>query len=75
MNYRKSGRTGITVIEIGMGCEGFIDNIDGTDPLEANGHIDDMACFVRPGKVCCIYSVWRRQYSLHNAAASVRLRY
>lgn len=27
---------------------------DGIDPEETNGHIDDVACFVRPGEVCCI---------------------
>lgn len=27
---------------------------DGIDPDETNGHIDDVACFVRPGEVCCI---------------------
>jgi agmatine deiminase len=29
---------------------------DGIDPDETNGHIDDVACFVRPGEVVCIYS-------------------
>lgn len=28
---------------------------DGIDPEETNGHIDDVACFVRPGEVLCIY--------------------
>ena len=28
MNYRKLGRTGIKVSEIGMGCEGFLDKSD-----------------------------------------------
>lgn len=27
---------------------------DGIDPHETNGHIDDVACFVRPSEVCCI---------------------
>lgn len=27
---------------------------DGIDPLETNGHVDDVACFVRPGEVLCI---------------------
>lgn len=27
---------------------------DGIDPDETNGHIDDVACFVRSGEVCCI---------------------
>lgn len=29
---------------------------NGIDPLETNGHIDDVACFVRPGEVACIYT-------------------
>lgn len=29
---------------------------DGIDPEETNGHIDDVACFVRPGEVCCIWT-------------------
>lgn len=29
---------------------------DGIDPDETNGHIDDVACFVRPGEVACIYT-------------------
>ena len=29
---------------------------DGIDPYETNGHIDDVACFVRPGEVMCIYT-------------------
>ena len=29
---------------------------DGIDPFETNGHIDDVACFVRPGEVLCIYT-------------------
>lgn len=28
---------------------------DGIDPEETNGHIDDVACFVAPGEVACIY--------------------
>lgn len=28
---------------------------DGIDPQETNGHIDDVACFIRPGEVVCIY--------------------
>ena len=28
---------------------------DGIDPEETNGHVDDVACFVRPGEVACIY--------------------
>lgn len=29
---------------------------DGIDPNETNGHIDDVACYVRPGEVACIYT-------------------
>lgn len=29
---------------------------DGIDPNETNGHIDDVACFVRPGEVACIWT-------------------
>ena len=29
---------------------------DGIDPEETNGHIDDVACFVRPGEVACIWT-------------------
>lgn len=29
---------------------------DGIDPKETNGHIDDVACFVRPGEAACIWT-------------------
>lgn len=29
---------------------------DGIDPMETNGHVDDVACFVRPGEVACIWT-------------------
>lgn len=29
---------------------------DGMDPAETNGHIDDVACFVKPGEVACIWT-------------------
>lgn len=29
---------------------------DGIDPEETNGHVDDVACFARPGEVVCIWT-------------------
>ena len=29
---------------------------DGIDPDETNGHIDDVACYIRPGEVGCIWT-------------------
>ena len=29
---------------------------DGIDPDETNGHVDDVACFVRPGEAACIWT-------------------
>ena len=29
---------------------------DGIDPYETNGHIDDVACFIAPGEVACIWT-------------------
>ena len=29
---------------------------DGIDPDETNGHIDDVACFIAPGEVACIWT-------------------
>ena len=29
---------------------------EGIDPNETNGHIDDVACFIKPGEVACIYT-------------------
>lgn len=39
-----------------LGCEKVLWIKDGIDPDETNGHIDDVACFVRPGEVACIYT-------------------
>lgn len=39
-----------------LGCEKVLWIKDGIDPNETNGHIDDVACFVRPGEVACIYT-------------------
>jgi len=29
---------------------------DGIDPAETDGHIDDVACYIRPGEVACIWT-------------------
>ncbi len=29
---------------------------DGIDPEETNGHVDDIACFVKPGEVACLWT-------------------
>jgi len=39
-----------------LGCEKVIWLKDGIDPNETNGHIDDVACFVAPGEVACIWT-------------------
>ena len=39
-----------------LGCEKVIWLKDGIDPDETNGHIDDVACFVAPGEVACIWT-------------------
>lgn len=39
-----------------LGVEKVIWIKDGIDPEETNGHIDDVACFVAPGKMLCIWS-------------------
>ena len=39
-----------------LGCEKVLWLKDGIDPEETNGHVDDIACFVRPGEAACIYT-------------------
>lgn len=39
-----------------LNCEKVLWVKDGIDPEETNGHIDDVACFVKPGEVVCIYT-------------------
>ncbi|MGN1001811.1 MAG: agmatine deiminase [Oscillospiraceae bacterium] len=39
-----------------LGCEKVIWIRDGIDPDETNGHIDDVACFIAPGEVACIWT-------------------
>ena len=54
---------------------------DGIDPAETNGHVDDVACFVKPGEVVCIwtedkndpfYDVCRQAYNILNGAADAK---
>lgn len=39
-----------------LGIETVIWIKDGIDPDETNGHIDDVACYVAPGEVACIWT-------------------
>lgn len=39
-----------------LGCEKVLWIKDGIDPGETNGHIDDVACFIRPGEVACVWT-------------------
>ena len=39
-----------------LNCEKVLWLKDGIDPNETNGHVDDVACFIRPGEVACIYT-------------------
>ncbi|WP_337653612.1 agmatine deiminase [Allisonella histaminiformans] len=39
-----------------LNCEKVIWLKDGIDPYETNGHIDDVACFIAPGEVACIWT-------------------
>lgn len=39
-----------------LNCEKVIWIKNGIDPDETNGHIDDVACFVAPGEVACIWT-------------------
>ncbi len=39
-----------------LNCQKVLWLQDGIDPEETNGHVDDVACFVRPGEVACIYT-------------------
>ena len=39
-----------------LNCEKVLWLRDGIDPDETNGHIDDVACFIKPGEVACIYT-------------------
>ena len=39
-----------------LGCEKVLWLKNGIDPDETNGHVDDIACFVRPGEAACIWT-------------------
>ncbi|MDD3220272.1 MAG: agmatine deiminase [Lachnospiraceae bacterium] len=39
-----------------LNCQKVLWVKDGIDPDETNGHIDDVACFIRPGEAACIYT-------------------
>lgn len=39
-----------------LNCEKVLWLKDGIDPEETNGHIDDVACFVRPGEVLTLWT-------------------
>ena len=39
-----------------LNCSKVLWLLDGIDPDETNGHIDDVACFIRSGEVACIYT-------------------
>lgn len=39
-----------------LGVEKVIWIVDGIDPEETNGHIDDVACYIAPGEVACIWT-------------------
>jgi len=39
-----------------LGAEKVLWLGDGIDPGETTGHVDDIACFVRPGEVACIWT-------------------
>lgn len=43
-------------LKVYLNCEKVIWIKDGIDPDETNGHIDDVACFIAPGEVACIYT-------------------
>ncbi len=45
-----------TLLKDYLGAEKVLWLDDGIDPDETTGHIDDVACFVRPGEVVCLYT-------------------
>lgn len=55
-----------------LGCEKVLWIKDGIDPDETNGHIDDVACFVAPGEVACIWTEDENHPFYHQAQAAYR---
>lgn len=45
---------------------------DGIDPDETNGHVDDVACFVRPGEVACIWTEDEENYFYKDCQAAYK---
>ena len=45
---------------------------DGIDPDETNGHIDDVACFIAPGEVACIWTEDKNHPFYEQAQAAYR---
>ena len=55
-----------------LGCEKVLWIKDGIDPDETNGHIDDVACFVAPGEVACIWTEDKNHPFYEQAQAAYR---
>lgn len=53
-----------------LGCEKVLWIKDGIDPDETNGHIDDVACFIRPGEAACIWTDDESHPFFHQARAA-----
>lgn len=56
-----------------LGCEKVLWLKDGFDPEETNGHVDDVACFARPGEVVCAYTE-NPEHPFYKAAKEAYLR-
>ena len=55
-----------------LGCEKVLWIRDGIDPDETNGHIDDVACFIAPGEVACIWTEDKNHPFYEQAQAAYR---